>query len=138
LNGKKQPGEMYIHVSPESCFVAAGIYMPDPALLRAIRTRIAERPTEFTALLKQLRGKRLTLADEWKLKRIPRGFETFAGTPVSEYLKYNCFIASRPLERADIESPKLVAMLVRFALDVRPLLEFLWGLNQRRGPILLD
>ena len=127
LVGRSTVGEAYIHIAPEGCFVAAGIYMPPTPIMKAIRERIASRPQSILELARVLKSKKLELVDEWKLKRMPRGFETFAHTPAAEYLKLNCFIVRRSLEPEQIVSKALVKTLVKFTLDARPLLEWGWS-----------
>jgi uncharacterized protein (TIGR02453 family) len=127
-------GEMYIHVSPEESFVAAGFYMPDPAFLRLARTRTAERTEEFEAVLKALRKKGLEVGKEGMLKRMPRGFERFADSAAAGYLKLSSLIVSRKLEREEVTSPRLVQVATNFALAARPLLDWGWGLGYKPAP----
>jgi uncharacterized protein (TIGR02453 family) len=127
LVGKQPVGEMYIHVSPEGCFTAAGFYMPAPEFLKAVRERIASRPETIIGMVGALRRKKLDLVDEWKLARMPRGFEPFASGEAAAYLKLKCFIARRMLGAGEIASPALVKTLVKFALDAQPLLEWGWS-----------
>ena len=127
LTGKQPTGEMYIHLAPEGCFTAAGFYMPAPEFLKAVRERIASRPETIQDVVRALRRKQLDLVDEWKLTRMPRGFESFAASEAAEFLKLKCFIARRMLDAEEIASPALVKTLVKFALDVKPLLEWGWS-----------
>ena len=47
---KNDPGLLYVHISPEGCFVAAGFHMPDPAALTAMRKAIKAKPADFERL----------------------------------------------------------------------------------------
>jgi len=134
LHGRSSPGpfgEAYVHVSPEQSFVAAGFYMPDPAFLRLARARIAEHPDEFEKVVKALGKKGLELSRESQLKRMPRGFERFADSPIAGHLKLSSFVASRKLERDEVLSPRLARIFTDFALAARPLLEWGWSLGYR-------
>ncbi len=41
----------YIHIEPENCFLAGGIYMPPPDRLKAVRTEIYENTDSFKKIL---------------------------------------------------------------------------------------
>ncbi|MGH2671548.1 MAG: DUF2461 domain-containing protein, partial [Actinomycetota bacterium] len=66
--GMAAPG-YYLHLEPGECFVAGGMWMPEPEVLQAIRQRIADDPSAWT----KARGK-LDHSEE-TLKRPPRGFD---------------------------------------------------------------
>jgi uncharacterized protein (TIGR02453 family) len=131
-SGVTQAGCLYVQVSPGNSFVAAGMYLPDSAFLRLARLRIFERPAEFLGVVAHLAANKLELSGEWRLKRLPRGFERFGDSAVAEYLKLNCYVVSRPLTPEQLNSPRLVQVITTFALTARPLLEFGWGLGYRR------
>ena len=42
--GKNDPGLLYFHLSPETCFFAAGFYLPDPVKLARLRAAAAREP----------------------------------------------------------------------------------------------
>lgn len=126
LTGKAPTGEVYIHLSAENCFAAAGFYMPPPPFLSAARERIAAKPEDFLAVVAALRRKKLELVDEWKLRRMPRGFETFATSPAAEYLKLNCYVVRRWLNRAEMVDPRLAATVTKFISAAWPLLDWGW------------
>src|SRR5262249_6532945 len=52
--GKNDPGVLYVHVSPEGCFLAAGFYMPEPETLKKMREAIKAKPARFKAVLAAL------------------------------------------------------------------------------------
>ncbi len=48
LGGKGVHGPgYYLHLEPGECFVAGGMWMPEPEVLQAIRQRIADDPSEW-------------------------------------------------------------------------------------------
>ncbi len=130
-SGSAPLGELYLHVSPEASFVAAGFYMPDAALVRAWRNRMVEQPAGFESVAQALRKKRLEFSTEWQLKRMPRGFERAEGSAVAPYLKLKCLVVSRPLTTEVVTSPGLVKAVVQLAMDARPLLEWGWTLGYK-------
>ncbi len=127
-------GEVYLHVSPEGSFLAAGFYMPDKGFVRVTRNRMCEQPEEFATLVKTLRKKSLEFSKDGQLKRMPRGFERFADSQVSPYLKLTSLVVSQKLEPEQVTTPKLVSLAVSFALASRPLLEWGWGLGYKPAP----
>jgi len=124
---KMSPGVLYFHFDPEGSFVAAGFYVPEPALLARLRDAQVRRTDEFLAAVASLHGRGLTLSREDALKRTPRGFEGHADGPLAEHLKLKSLIVSRPLAVKDVRGPALVAKLTDFAADALPLLTFGWA-----------
>ncbi len=124
---KSRPGLLYIHVEPGKSFVAAGFYQPGAPALKAIRSAIAEDAPGFEAVVRSLKSKKLDLSMGDPLSRMPGGFEDHADSPVAEFLRLRSFVTSRPLLDDDLERRDLPEVIVKFAGDARPLLEFLWS-----------
>lgn len=114
--GVHGPG-YYLHVQPGQCFLAGGMWMPEPAVLQAIRERIAAKPTEW----KRARGS-LDHAED-ALKRPPRGFD--ADDPMIEDIKRKSFTASVGLTDKQMTSPDLVGTFVGDCRELSPLMKFL-------------
>lgn len=83
----------YLHVEPGDSFIAGGIYMPDPPVLKAVRERISETPEEINRILDSAGFIKFSdgLYDD-KLKSAPRGFDK--DHPHIELLKYKHYISS--------------------------------------------
>ena len=66
----------YIHIEPENCFLAGGIYMPPPDRLKAVRTEIYENTDEFKKILNNKNFKKhfKEIISEDQLKTAPKGF----------------------------------------------------------------
>jgi uncharacterized protein (TIGR02453 family) len=124
--GKPGSGVLYVHVEPKASFEALGFYQPDQPGLTRIREAIADRWKEFKSVIDGLDRAGLTLRDSESLKRVPRGFESFAAADCAEYLKYKSFIVSRQLSKTDLRSPELPTKLALFASEGLPLLKFGW------------
>jgi uncharacterized protein (TIGR02453 family) len=125
--GKPGSGVLYVHVEPKASFTALGFYQPDQIGLTSIREAIADRWKEFKSVLNRLDRAGLTLRESDSLKRVPRGFESFADAACAEYLKHKSFIVSRQLTETDLRSPELPAKLTLFASEGLPLLKFGWA-----------
>ncbi len=97
--GKKSniPG-YYFHLEPDGCFLAGGVYMPMPDVLKAIRQEIDYNPLPLINVLKSASFKKEFngLDEEDKLKNPPKGFNKDHAH--SEILKNKHFIVSRKFE----------------------------------------
>jgi uncharacterized protein (TIGR02453 family) len=122
-------GEVYIHISPEASFVAAGFWMPPRQVLQAWREKMIAEPRAFQRVLKVVEKNELEWLDGYSLKRLPRGFEAHAGSPLEAYFKKQVFIVRQSFSRRDVTSPAVVEQAAEFAVAARPLLEFGWSLK---------
>jgi len=97
--GKKSniPG-YYFHLEPDACFLAGGVYMPMPDVLKAIRQEIDYNPLPLINILKSASFKKEFngLDEEDKLKNPPKGFNKDHAN--SEILKNRHFIVSQKFE----------------------------------------
>jgi uncharacterized protein (TIGR02453 family) len=123
---KPGSGVLYVHVEPKASFTALGFYQPDQIGLTRIREAIADRWKEFKSVINRLDRAGLTLRESDSLKRVPRGFESFADAECAEYLKHKSFIVSRQLTETDLRSTELPTKLTLFASEGLPLLKFGW------------
>lgn len=104
------PG-FYLHIAPDECFVAAGIWHPESRVLGAIRGFIDDNPAAWRRALEADEfSNHFALAGE-SLKRPPRGFS--ADHPLIDDLKRKDFIAVKPIEPASIRQPELVDETLR-------------------------
>lgn len=118
FQSKGGPG-YYLHVAPAQCFVAGGMWMPEPAVLQKVRERISKRPADW-------KKARVVLDDpEDALKRPPRGFDP--DDPMIEDIKRKSFTASVPLSDQQMKRPDLVKTFIRGCKEISPLMKFLAG-----------
>jgi uncharacterized protein (TIGR02453 family) len=115
----------YVHVEPGRCLVGAGIWMPPRPALAALRTRIADDPDGFGALLRAPAFRRRfgALDDEAVLTRVPRGFA--ADHPAAAWLRHQSFLVSRPVPDARVRSRALLRDLARDLEVARPFIRWL-------------
>lgn len=72
---KTSGGGFYLHVGAKEVTIAAGVYMPGPDQLLAIRRQLVERHEEFKRLLSEKRlQRRMQAFDGMRLKGLPKGF----------------------------------------------------------------
>jgi uncharacterized protein (TIGR02453 family) len=108
---------LYLHLEPKECFVAGGVWHPNPHSLARIRDAVAWKQDEWR---KAKRGLEL---DGETLSRPPRGY--CADHPLIEDLKRKDFIASVELSEAQVCGARFMADFLRGARKMVPLLKFL-------------
>jgi uncharacterized protein (TIGR02453 family) len=87
----------YIHIEPGQSFLAGGLYMPPPELLKAVRDEVYFNVGEFKSIITQPEfldyfGK---LDDFDKLSRPPKGYA--ADWPDIDLLKYKSYVVTHNL-----------------------------------------
>ena len=110
------PG-FYLHIAPDECFAAGGIWHPDAQSLAKIRQSIANGSAEW----KSIRRSKLPI-EGGSLKRPPRGFA--ADHPMVEDLKRTDFITSVPLTPKQISSKNFMADFAASCRRMTPLVRF--------------
>jgi uncharacterized protein (TIGR02453 family) len=120
-------GILYLHIDPAGSFAALAFYQPSTPKLTRLREAIVDKREQFLKMLDQLKSRGLKLfPDEEALKRVPRGFEEFAETKVSPFLKNRSFIIRRALAESMVKSANLPDMLLDFTRAGLPFLKFGW------------
>ncbi len=121
---KKDQGGLYVHVEPGNCFLAAGFWHLEGPELRRWRHHLADDPEAFREMDGALAEKGLTLNEDDTLKRMPRGFEDHADTPLAPILKLKSFTTSRRVPDAATMTPAFTDEVLLFAEDVQPLVRY--------------
>lgn len=131
---------LYMHFSPQECFLAAGVWQTGKDLLRAWRTSMIEDPDRFQKMIAALGRKKLVLGDEHSLSSMPRGFQNYVDQPIGKWLKLTSFIVHRPLTTAEALGPEMVDTAVEFALAAKPLFDYAWNIEDKHNarPVRLD
>jgi uncharacterized protein (DUF2461 family) len=92
-----------------------------------LREAIVDKRRQFFKTLDKLKSRGLVLSpDEEALKRVPRGFEEFAGADVAPLLKHRSFVIRTALAEDTVKSANLPDTLVDFTLAGLPFLKFGW------------
>ena len=124
------PGGLYIHVQPKQSFMAAGFYEIDKDLLARWREAMANDPKTFQTVLRTLEREGLTISEHGEaLKRMPRGYETMAQSPIAKYFRLRSFIVSETLSDADLAGARLAERVVALAKRAKPLLTYGWNMS---------
>ena len=98
----------YLHLEPENCFAAAGVWHPDNRTLTRIRTVIVEQPEQWAKMRRKLR------LEGDSLTRPPRGYDP--EHPFIEDIKRKDFVASVAFAERQVCAP---AFLGNFAAACR-------------------
>ncbi len=121
------PGGLYIHIEPKASFMAVAFYQLDKPLLQRWRAAMAKEPAVFERVLRALERNGTRIAEqEDALKRMPRGFEAQADSPIAKYFRQPSFVASETLSDDDVMDKQLIERSVRLAKKAKLLLEYGW------------
>lgn len=95
--GKGKNAGYYLHIEPGKSFLGGGLYQPEPSTLKEIRNEIAANGDELKEILeeKNFRNNFRGLSVEYKLQRVPNGFEK--DHSMAEYLKLKSFTVRHPV-----------------------------------------
>ena len=106
----------YLHLEPDNCFAAAGIWHPDNLVLTKVRTAIVREAEEWAKV-----RKKLTLEGD-RLSRPPRGFDP--NHRFIDDLKMKDFVASVVLTEEQICGDRLMRDFVSACRKLSPLVKF--------------
>ncbi|MEI6748632.1 MAG: DUF2461 domain-containing protein [Bacteroidales bacterium] len=115
----------YLHIEPTGSFVGGGIYMPDAAVLKHIRSEIYFNSTEFKNLLNEKEFKKIygQLGDFDKLKKPPKDFATdFADI---DLLKYRSYVVMNEVKKESVLSPGFLDHVLKSFKAMQPFVNFL-------------
>ena len=122
---KHSCGGYYFSVGASEIEIAAGVYMPGPEQLLAIRQHIAEHHEDFRQLAEDRTLNKL-MGPMWgeSLTRVPKGFP--AEHPAADLLKRKQWIFyTTGLDHGLATTPKLLVELVKRARAMAPFVDFL-------------
>ncbi len=106
----------YLHLEPENCFAAAGVWHPDNRALTRIRTAIAEQPERWAKA-----RRRLELEGD-SLTRPPRGYDP--KHLFIEDIKRKDFVASVAFSERQVCGPAFMRDFAAACRGMVPLVEF--------------
>jgi uncharacterized protein (TIGR02453 family) len=114
----------YLHLQPGECFVAGGIWHPEPDALRRIRHFIVDNPASWKAAAHAPAfRRRYALEQSDMLTRAPRGFD-----PAFEFiddLRHRNFVAWRGIDDATMTGPRLRQTIENDLRALGPFMEYL-------------
>lgn len=115
----------YLHIEPGKSFLAGGVYLPEPSVLKEIRKEISMNSKEFLNILDQdeFRNNFRGLSVENKLQRVPNGFEK--DDPMAEFLKLKSFIVVHPVSNEALMRETAAKNFAQIFKSIKPLNDFL-------------
>ncbi len=113
----------YIHIAPDECFLAMGVWHPDADALRRIRDAIAEWPDRWQRVVRNARFRESLKLDGDSLRLPPRGYPL--DHPCIEDLKRKDFVALKDLRKRDVLAGDFLDTVDKTFRDGRPLMKFL-------------
>lgn len=124
--GKKDQGLLYLHISPEDSFIAAGFYQMEGDEQRAFREAVVSRKADFLAAIAPLQALGYVLDASDCLKKVPRGFEDVTDPSTAEILKLKHLTLSRRFGPDRLKGPLLFNDMMAAARAAQPFLSFGW------------
>jgi uncharacterized protein (TIGR02453 family) len=106
----------YLHLEPDNCFAAAGVWHPDSSALTKIRLAIVAEPKQWAKVRRKLE------LEGDSLKRPPRGFDP--NHQFIEDIKRKDFIASVEFTEARVCGLKFMKEFAAACRTMLPLVEF--------------
>ena len=121
------PG-FYVHIAPRECFLAIGVWRPDPVALGKIRQAIVDRPAQWRRARDDKTFSQCFTLEGDSLKRPPRGFP--ADHPFVEDLKRTDFVGLADLRERDVLGKGFLDRVAASFAAARPIMRFLCGAIQ--------
>ena len=106
----------YLHLEPDGCFAAAGVWHPDNSALTKIRTAIVAEPGQWAKVRRKLE------LEGDGLKRPPRGFDP--NHRFIEDIKLKDFVATVGLTEAQVCGTRFMREFAMACRTMLPLVEF--------------
>lgn len=114
----------YLHLQPGHCFIAAGVWHPQPESLRRIRHFIVDNPGSWKAAAHgSAFRKRFDLDDDEMLTRMPRGFPV--DFEFADDLRRRNFAAFRNLDDDAMAGPRLRKAIETDLAGLAPFVDYL-------------
>lgn len=126
-SGKKaHSAGYYLHIDPTECFLAGGIWMPEPDDLKKIRVEIDYNYDEISGILTAESFKKYFpngLDREAFTVRPPKGYDDT--NPAIELIKLKSFTASSVIDSNEILKPNFTDTVLKGFKAMQPYIEFL-------------
>ncbi len=126
-NRKNAPG-YYIHFEKDNCFIAGGVWCPEPSELKLIRKEIEFFHNDLEDIVSNKNFKKefkeLSREDANVLKKAPKDFDP--NHPAIAFLKLKSFTASRKIDEKAFTAPDFSEKIAKQLATLKPLNDFLY------------
>lgn len=123
---KKEQGFVYVHISNDETFIAAGFYGLDGDQLRAFRDLIVREQETVRGFARTMSKKGYALGEGGSLKRLPAGFDKSLPDDIQGWLRLKNFTFMEHFDQSVIYTPELIERMARLAKAALPFLQFGW------------
>ena len=114
----------YLHLQPGNCFIASGLWHPEPDSLRRIRHFILDNPGSWKAAAHEPKfRRRFDLDEDEMLVRMPRGFPD--DFEFAHDLRRKNFVALRAIGDEAMTGPRLLKTLETDLSGLAPFTDYL-------------
>jgi len=122
---KSQRGGYYLHLDPDGCFVAVGVWCPDATLLKTLRQSVYDNIEELNEIRNNPNFSKYfsTFFEEGKLKTIPKGFPK--DFEEAELLKLKHYLVEYKLDETLRDKEDFVQQITAIVKNAYPLNRFL-------------
>lgn len=124
--GKNNPrAGYYLHIEPDNCMLSAGLWCPEPHVLKAVRQAIYDNCDEFVEILENPKFKKIyaRINEERMLKIVPRPFPR--DFEYGNLLKHRDYSVIGQKEESFFESEDWIHRTADELLVAQPLNQFL-------------
>jgi uncharacterized protein (TIGR02453 family) len=113
---------VYLHISPEECFIGAGMWHPEPSALAAVRKAIVDNPKAWVKIRHDAE-----FVGRWELRgaslsRAPKGFPP--EHPMIDDLKRKDHIGVLDVKPRDVTRPGFVEHVLDAVAAAKPYLRW--------------
>lgn len=115
--------KFYFHLQPNACFIAAGLWHPEPETLRKVRQFILDNPTSWKKVVSAKKFNDKYSRDAESSVRVPRGFP--ADHEFVADLKLKSFVAAAPLSNDIVCGDQLLKAIGQSCQELSPMMDYL-------------
>ena len=123
LGGDVHAPGLYVHLEPDACFLAAGIWLPPTEPLAAIRQAIMDNTVDWNKVRNNKKFAAQYKLDGDSLKTAPRGIDPHH--PAIEDLRRKSFAGITPLLDKEFLRPDINEKIMATFENAKPLMKFL-------------
>lgn len=122
---KSQWAGWYMHLQPGQCMFAAGMWCPEPELLRAVRTSLYDNYEEVEQIMSDKHFKQYftDFDTDYTLKKVPAGFP--ADFKHADWLKLKMFSVSCRLTDKEVCATDFLDHFMDICIAAKPMNDFL-------------
>jgi uncharacterized protein (TIGR02453 family) len=115
--------KFYFHLQHKNCFIAAGLWHPEPETLRKIRQFILDNPSAWKKAVYAKKFQDNYSREAEASVRVPRGFP--ADHEFANDLKLKSIIAAAPISDDIVCSDQLLKTITKACQDLSPMMDYL-------------